>query len=67
MPTGSGSSASAGSTEGITRADLERFLGILAEYRAALARYHLDPDEQEETLLGLLREIAAGPSGKIST
>jgi uncharacterized protein (TIGR00661 family) len=44
-------------SESITKADLERFLGNLAEYRARLGLYHLDPAEQEETLLGLLREI----------
>jgi uncharacterized protein (TIGR00661 family) len=44
-------------SESITKADLERFLGNLAGYRARLERCHLDPREQEETLLGVLREI----------
>jgi uncharacterized protein (TIGR00661 family) len=46
-------------SEFITKADLERFLGNLAGYRATLEHYHLDPEEQVETLLGLLREIGS--------
>jgi uncharacterized protein (TIGR00661 family) len=46
-------------SESPTRPDLEKFLGNLAGYRARLEEYHLDPAEQEETLLAVLREISA--------
>jgi uncharacterized protein (TIGR00661 family) len=45
-------------SEAITRAELERFLGNLPAYRARLAGYNIDPAEQEETLLELLRRVA---------
>jgi len=47
-------------SEGTSREDLERFLASLPVYRERLARYRLDPAEQEETLLALLREVGAG-------
>jgi uncharacterized protein (TIGR00661 family) len=46
-------------SESITKADIERFLGNLAGYRSQLELYHLDPSEQEETLLALIHEIGA--------
>jgi uncharacterized protein (TIGR00661 family) len=52
-------------SESITRADIERFLGNLAVYRSQLELYHLDPAEQEETLLGLIQEIGAGHPGQV--
>jgi uncharacterized protein (TIGR00661 family) len=46
-------------SENITRGELEGFLANLPSYRARLASYHLDPAEQEETLVELLRQIAS--------
>ena len=45
------------SSESISREQLERFLSHLPDYRERLAAYNLDPAEQEETLLELLRGI----------
>jgi uncharacterized protein (TIGR00661 family) len=45
-------------SEAITRAELEGFLSRLQQYRERLSTYDLDPSEQEDTLLGVLREIA---------
>jgi uncharacterized protein (TIGR00661 family) len=47
-------------SEAITRAQLESFLANLPRYRMRLAIYNLDPEEQEETLVAALRELA-GP------
>jgi hypothetical protein len=33
-------------------------------FEARLGRHHLDPSEQEETLLRILREIEEGPSSQ---
>jgi uncharacterized protein (TIGR00661 family) len=46
-------------SEAVSRPELERFLGSLDAYEKRLAGFHLDPAEQEETLMGLLREIAS--------
>jgi uncharacterized protein (TIGR00661 family) len=48
-------------SEDVTRRELEGFLDRLPEYRARLAAYDLDPAEQENTLLALIRELAGGP------
>jgi uncharacterized protein (TIGR00661 family) len=45
-------------SEAITRPQLEKFLADLPRYRKCLAEFDLDPNEQEETLLGVLREFA---------
>jgi uncharacterized protein (TIGR00661 family) len=45
-------------SETITRAQLENFLADLARYRERLAGFDLDPAEQEEALLAVLREWA---------
>jgi uncharacterized protein (TIGR00661 family) len=45
-------------SEEITRPQLERFLADLPRYRERLAEFNLDPAEQEETLLAVLRELA---------
>ncbi len=50
------------SAESPSRRDLEDFLGRLDSYRARLASYRLNPADQEETLLGILRTIAATPA-----
>jgi uncharacterized protein (TIGR00661 family) len=47
-------------SESATKAEIERFLGNLDGYRSRLAQYHLDPGEQEETLLALIQEIGTG-------
>jgi uncharacterized protein (TIGR00661 family) len=47
-------------SEDITRGELEAFLSKLPEYRARLATYHLDPAEQENTLVRLIGELADG-------
>jgi uncharacterized protein (TIGR00661 family) len=47
-------------SESISRAQLERFLGNLPAYRERLEAYNLDPAEQEEMLIALLRGIGAG-------
>jgi uncharacterized protein (TIGR00661 family) len=49
-------------SESTSRENLERFLANLHVYRERLARYNLDPAEQEETLLALLREVGAKSS-----
>jgi uncharacterized protein (TIGR00661 family) len=46
-------------SEDTTRADLLRFLGDLQRFRRKLESHHLDPAEQEETLLGVLAMIRA--------
>jgi uncharacterized protein (TIGR00661 family) len=43
-----------------TRVQLEAFLADLPKYRDRLRGHHLDPAEQEETLLSVLRLIAQG-------
>ncbi|HXQ80683.1 MAG TPA: glycosyltransferase family protein [Opitutaceae bacterium] len=43
--------------------DLGRFLASLQTYRERLARHHLDPAEQVEVLLALLREVGSGTPG----
>jgi uncharacterized protein (TIGR00661 family) len=43
-----------------TRAALERFLGDLELYEERLRSRNLDPCEQEETLVAILRQIAEG-------
>ena len=53
-------------SESISRQEIERFLSKLPTYRERLAAYDLDPAEQEETLLELLRRMgspAAVPVG----
>jgi uncharacterized protein (TIGR00661 family) len=45
-------------SETITRPQLEGFLADLPRYRKRLAGFNLDPTEQEETLLAVLRELA---------
>ena len=53
-------------SESVSRAQLEGFLAKLPVYRARLAAYRLDPAEQEETLLALLRRIdsrSGAPAG----
>jgi uncharacterized protein (TIGR00661 family) len=54
-------------SEAITRPQLETFLADLPRYRKRLAEFDLDPAEQEETLLAVLRDIAperdASPAG----
>lgn len=47
-------------SESISREGLERFLAGLQGYRERLAAYDLDPAEQEETLLEMLRGIEDG-------
>ena len=42
--------------------DLGRFLERLPVYRERLARYDLDPEEQVEVLLALLREVGQRPA-----
>jgi uncharacterized protein (TIGR00661 family) len=44
-------------SESITKAELEKFMTGLPAYRERLSTYNLDPAEQEETLLVILREI----------
>jgi len=44
-------------SETVTREQLERFFSRLGDYRDRLAKYNLDPAEQEETLRSLLAEI----------
>jgi uncharacterized protein (TIGR00661 family) len=51
-------------SENITRGELEGFLANLPGYRARLAAYDLDPAEQEETLVELLRQIASKPESR---
>ncbi len=53
-------------SESTSREDLEKFLANLPLYRERLARYRLDPAEQEETLLTLLRGLADGPGSQSS-
>jgi uncharacterized protein (TIGR00661 family) len=53
-------------SENATKAELEGFLSNLPSYRARLAAYHLDPTEQEETLVGLLRQIASSQGANAS-
>jgi uncharacterized protein (TIGR00661 family) len=48
------------SSETPTADELRRFLAGLPAYRERLARYRLDPTEQEETLLALLGAAASG-------
>jgi uncharacterized protein (TIGR00661 family) len=48
-------------SETAPRGELDRFLANLPNYRARLAAYHLDPAEQEETLVSLLGQVASGP------
>jgi uncharacterized protein (TIGR00661 family) len=45
-------------SEEITRPQLEKFLADLPRYRKRLAEFDLDPTEQEETLLSVLREFS---------
>jgi uncharacterized protein (TIGR00661 family) len=45
-------------SEAITRAELEGFLADLPRRRERLSLCNLDPAEQEETLLAVLREMA---------
>jgi uncharacterized protein (TIGR00661 family) len=52
-------------SENATRGELERFLADLPRYRARLCAYQLDPAEQEETLVGLLRQIASGQASSV--
>jgi uncharacterized protein (TIGR00661 family) len=47
-------------SETITKGQLESFLANLPRYGARLLEYDLDPAEQEETLVSVLRGIAAG-------
>ena len=47
-------------SETITKADLEQFMASLDTFRTCLERLHLDPSEQEATLLSLLKDIEAG-------
>jgi uncharacterized protein (TIGR00661 family) len=49
--------------EDLSREVIERFLGRIPVYEARLARHRLDPSEQEDTLVGLLRQLEAGPPG----
>ena len=49
-------------SEDLSRVVIEGFLSRLELYEARLAVHPLDPTEQEETLLSLLREIELGPS-----
>ncbi len=44
-------------SENPTRGELEAFLSSLPVYTERLLRHDLDPAEQEETLLGLLRQL----------
>lgn len=44
-------------SEAVTKPELEHFLAHLGAFRARLAAFHLDPDEQEDTLVEVLREI----------
>jgi uncharacterized protein (TIGR00661 family) len=53
-------------SEKVTREDLGRFLASLPLYRERLARYPLDPAEQEETLLSLLGGIESGAGSQSS-
>jgi uncharacterized protein (TIGR00661 family) len=46
-------------TEAITRERLEGFFANLPRYRERLEAYNLDPAEQEETLLAVLRQIGS--------
>lgn len=48
-------------SESPTRAELERFLSRLPVYRERLAAHRLDPTEQEETLLRLIKRSAGVP------
>ena len=50
-----------------TKEEIERFLARLPVYEARLARHRIDPAEQEETLLGLLAELARGGAVDAST
>jgi len=45
-------------SETITKAELERFFADLPRYAKRLSTYDLDPAEQEETLLAIIREMA---------
>lgn len=45
-------------SETISRPQLEKFLAELPRYRKCLSEFDLDPTEQEETLLAVLREFA---------
>jgi uncharacterized protein (TIGR00661 family) len=47
-------------------ADLGRFLANLAVYRERLARHHLNPAQQAEVLLALLKEVGPKPAGQAS-
>jgi uncharacterized protein (TIGR00661 family) len=47
-------------SEAITKGQLENFLANLPRYRNRLLEYDLDPAEQEETLLAVIRRIGAG-------
>jgi uncharacterized protein (TIGR00661 family) len=47
-------------SEDASRHELERFFRDLPKYRERLSRYHLDPAEQEETLVKLLAELEQG-------
>ncbi len=46
-----------------TRGQIESFLGRLPVFEARLAGHRIDPAEQEETLLGLLRELRGSEAG----
>ncbi len=48
-------------SETVTREALLGFLGRLPLYRESLSRYHLDPAEQERTLLALLSKVCPDP------
>ncbi len=54
-------------SEEVSREVLVRFLGDLPTYEARLARRDLDPDEQAQTLLSLLRQIQSEPQGPGAT
>lgn len=53
-------------SESISREQLANFLANLQGYRERLAAYNLDPAEQEETLLSLLREIGSKQGSPVS-
>jgi uncharacterized protein (TIGR00661 family) len=49
-------------SESPSRSDLERFLANLPGYRERLSRFRLDPAEQEETLLRIVKQVAEVPA-----
>jgi len=51
-------------SEELSRGAIEAFLVKIPIFEARLGRHHLDPSEQEETLLRILREIEEGPSSQ---